>query len=130
MFREITVTCDQGRLGIQLQAMLTADGVAVFLTGGEKPHVGGMAMSVPWGSQPALKHRPQTWVTPRSGHRDADVAALVAEYLCREIGCCAAVIAGIHIDNATSQEIDLLVQNSLAAAGQLVEKLKQMVEID
>jgi len=124
------VTCGEGRLGVHIQAILTADGLAVFLTGGEKPHIGGVVMSVPWSSQLVSGRRPQTWVTPRSGHRDTDVATLVAEHLCKEIGCCTAVIAGIHIDNATSQEIDILVQNSLEAAQQLIEKIKQIVEID
>lgn len=130
MREEIVFTCGEGRLSIQIQAILTGDGVAVFLTGGEKPHVGGVAMSVPRHPRTASGQRPQTWVTPRSGHRDSDVATLVAEQLCRETGCCAAVIAGIHIDRASRQEIDALVQNSLEAARLLADRIKQIVEIE
>ncbi len=119
----------QGRLGIQVQAILTADGVAVTLTGGEKPHVGGMAMSVPRYAPAIPAQRPQTWITPRSGHRDSDVAALVAEQLCLDTGCCVAVIAGIHIDAAIPSEIDMLLDNSQQAARLLSHRIKQILEI-
>lgn len=127
---DIMLLYGEGRLRVQLQAILTTDGVAITLTGGEKPHVGGMAMSVPRYPQTVPVQRPQTWITPRSGHRDSDVAALVAEQLCQETGCCTAVIAGIHIDAASPWEIELLVQNSLEAARKLAHRIKQILEIN
>ncbi len=123
------VTYGEGRLSIQLQAILTADGVAVTLTGGEKPHVGGMALSVPRHPPIIPAQRPHTWIIPRCGHRDSDVAALVAEQLCKDTGCCVAVIAGIHIDSATPSEIGMLVQNSQQATRLLADRIKEIMEI-
>lgn len=127
---DIMLSYGEGRLGVMVQAVLTSDGVAVTLTGGEKPHVGGMAMSVPRHPPTIPSQRPQTWITPRSGHRDSDVAVLVAEQLCQQTGCCTAVIAGIHIDAATPNEIELLVQNSLEAARRLAHRIKQILETE
>jgi hypothetical protein len=123
---QIALSYGEGRLRVHIHATLTVDGAAVILTGGERPHVGGMAMSVPR----AHTGRPETWITPRPGHRDSDVATLVAELLCRETGCCTAVIAGIHIDQATREEIDLLVENSQEAARRLGDKIKQIWETE
>lgn len=126
MNRDLSLSYGEGRLQVYVQATLTVDGLAIVLTGGERPHVGGMAMSVP---RP-LAGRPDTWITPRQGHRDSDVATLVAELLCRETGCCTAVIAGIHIDQATPGEIDLLIQNSQEAARRLANIIKQKLEAE
>lgn len=130
MREQISLSYGEGRLGVHILATLTADGVAITLTGGERPHVGGMAMSIPRQQQTELKSRPETWITPRPGHRDSDIATLVAELLCRETGCCTAVIAGIHIDQATREEIDLLLQNSQEATRRLGYKIKQIWETE
>ncbi len=124
--QNISMSRGEGRSLICMQATLTEDGLAVILTGGEKPHVGGMAMSVPYpGSS-----RPNTWIIPRRGHRDSDAATQVAELLCRKTSCCTAVISGIHIEQATAEEIELLLENSRELARQLGDKIKQIQEID
>lgn len=122
MDQHISLFCGEGRLRVHIQATLTADGLAVVLTGGERPHVGGMAMSVPR----SRTGRPDTWVIPRPGHRDSAAATPVAELLCRETGYCTAVIAGLHVDRATPEEIDTLLRNSQEAARQLSYKIKQI----
>ncbi len=121
---EIKISHGEGKYKINISAIITGDGVAAVLTGGERPHVGGSALSVPRSGNDAGKNRYDTWITPRPGHRDADVAALVARIICEDTGMTAAVTAGIHIDNASREEINILIENSREAARLLTNKIK------
>lgn len=127
MFDEaLNITYGEGRYEILLRVQATADGLSSLLTGGEKPHVGGMAMSVPRAGQSGGKILCDTWITPRPGHRDAELAARVSELICSATNQTTAVVCGIHIGNAQKSEISLLVENSLAAARLFVNKYKEI----
>lgn len=123
---EIKVSCGDGRYLINISAIATGDGVAVILTGGERPHVGGSAMSVPRSGREDTKSRCDTWITPRPGHRDSEAAALVSRILCEGTGMTTAVTAGIHIENAASEEINILMENSREVARLLINKIKEL----
>jgi len=122
----INITCGEGRYEISLRVQATADGLSGLLTGGEKPHVGGVAMSVPRMGQSGGKTLCDTWITPRPGHRDAELAARVSELICSDTHQTTAIVAGIHIGNAQKSEISILVENSLAAARLFVNKYKEI----
>lgn len=127
MFEEaLNITYGEGRYEISLKVQATADGLSGLLTGGERPHVGGMAMSVPRMRPGGGKILCDTWITPRPGHRDAQLAARVSEFICSSTNQTTAVVAGIHIGNARKSEISLLVENSLAAARLFVNKYKEI----
>jgi len=111
-----------------MSAIITSDGVSITVTGGEKPHVGGMAMSIPFFKQENEKITCDTWVTPRSGHKDDQVAAMVARQVCLETGQATAVVAGIHIDHAQGAEIEQLVENSRQASKIISSKISEMME--
>lgn len=122
---ELNITYGEGRYEISLRVQATADGLSGLLTGGEKPHVGGMAMSSPRTEQGGGKIQCDTWITPRPGHRDAELAARVSRLICSATGQTTAITAGIHIGNAQKSEIALLVENSLAAARLFINKYKE-----
>lgn len=127
MFDEaLNITYGEGRYEISLRVQATADGLSGLLTGGEKPHVGGMALSVPRIGQSGAKILCDTWITPRPGHRDAELAAQVSQLICAATNQTTAVVAGIHIGNAQKSEIALLVENSLAAARMFINKYKEI----
>ncbi|KNZ69518.1 hypothetical protein Tfer_1762 [Thermincola ferriacetica] len=127
--QEIRVSSGEGRYKINILAVITGEGIAVTLTGGEKPHVGGTTLSVPRTSlqdQGCLSC--DTWITPVPGHKDAEMAASVGERLCRETGLVAAVVAGVHIDGAEDWEIRQLVANASVAADKLCHEIKKLQE--
>jgi hypothetical protein len=125
---EVKVTYGEGRYHIEISSVVTGDGISITITGGEKPHIGGVALSVPRRSLGGEKVSCDTWVMPVPGHKDTEVAVPVAEMVSRETGRTVAVAAGIHIDRAEERELRTLVENSLAAAGLLLEQIGELSE--
>ncbi len=126
--KEVKVTYGDGRYRIEISSVITADGISITVTGGEKPHIGGVALSVPRRSLGSDKVSSDTWVMPVPGHKDTEVAVPVAEMVSRKVGRTVAVAAGIHIDRAEEREIRTLVENSLAAARLLMEQIGELSE--
>lgn len=125
---EFKISCGEGRYLINVLALVTADGISITLTGGEKPHVGAMAMSVPGSSAENNKMSCDTWIIPRAGHKDDQAAAQVARQVCLATGQPVAVTAGIHIDQAEDWEIEQLLDHCRQAASLVGIKINDMME--
>ncbi len=125
MQRGLTYVSGEGRYRVQVVAQVTDDGISATITGGEKPHVGGVALSVPRISLNGDAGSCDTWLTPVPGHKDVLVAAPAAERLCKAFGCSVAVTAGIHIDDAEKWEIDKLIEHSETVVKHLCDELKK-----
>jgi len=125
---ELKQSYGEDRYIINMIAIVTLDGISLTVTGGEKPHVGAMAMSVPRRTAGEDKLSCDTWVTPRSGHKDDQAAALIARQVCMETRQTTAVVAGIHIDQAQAEEIEQLLENSRQAARLLSIRINEMME--
>lgn len=123
---ELKLSYGEGRYIIYISAVITMDGISAIITGGEKPHVGGSSLSVPRPQNGEGKIHCDTWITPRPGHRDCEVAALVSRMICTDTGMTAAVIAGIHIDKAEKEEVNQLIENSREATRLLTKKIKEL----
>lgn len=129
MQEEIRFDYSEGRYRIGILAVITADGISVTLTGGEVPHVGGTALSVPrYREDDGLTC--DSWVTPRPGHRDCEAAALVSKIVCLETGQATACVSGIHIARAQQSEIELLLDNCRQAAYLLSHKIKDIIHTE
>lgn len=100
------LTLGEGKYSIRLRALGTGgDGLVVFLTGGEKPHLGGVSLaSVPAGESSVLSHC-DTWDLTLPGHKDKELARCIARQICLATGEPVSVNAGIHIDNASKEDI-------------------------
>lgn len=142
--QEIKLSYGEGKYRININALVTADGISVNMTGGEKPHVGGVALSVP---RPSLANRIcgddlavseasaikgkvscDTWLTPVPGHKDIHVAGPASEQITRATGEKTVVVAGVHIDNASPEELQLLLENAQKATGLLLDKINNLQE--
>lgn len=125
--RSFAVQAGDGPLCVTLNVIETAGhGLVCFLSGGTLPHVGGQALASPGpllhGAQ--LSHT-DMWIATVPGHKDADAAAAVARRLCLATGQPVSVAAGIHVDDATPEQIETLLQNCLDAAGLAVAELEE-----
>jgi len=124
MVRTLTVTAGTGRYRIEVLTTLTAEGLVVQILGGEKPHVGAIAIALP---RPSLSSpgelRTSTTVVPLYGHRDDEIARPAAEKLAVACAQPVVVVAGVHIEAATREEIELLVAN----VSEAVEELTRLV---
>jgi len=112
LVEQMFFTAGEGRYRVDLVASVMGDGLAVQLYGGEKPHIGAVAISLP---RPSLSDNARiscnTTVVPLLGHKDDEVAKPVAEEIAIACGKPVVVVAGIHVDDAGPEDIKKLVEN-------------------
>ena len=102
----IELTAGEGKYRIRLRVLGTdGNGLVVFLTGGEKPHLGGVSLAaIPRADSAELSHC-DTWDVTLPGHKDKELARYIARQICLATGEPVSVNAGIHIDNASKEDI-------------------------
>lgn len=102
----IELTHGEGRYSIRLRALETGgNGLVVFLTGGEKPHLGGVSLAAPpYAGASELSHC-DTWDLTLPGHKDKELARSIARQIFLAVGEPVSVNVGIHIDNASEEDI-------------------------
>ncbi|MEW6064321.1 MAG: hypothetical protein ACOY3U_06870 [Bacillota bacterium] len=127
MIKTLIVSAGEGRYRVELVTSFTAEGLVCQLYGGERPHVGAVVLSIP---RPSLQD-PCQWssnssVLPMLGHKEDELAKPVAEKLAKYFKQPVVLVAGIHIDHATGEEIKLLVDH----CWQTVDKLLNYPERD
>lgn len=124
MIKTKTVCVGEGRFQVYLLTSFTGDGLVCQLFGGEKPHVGAVVLSIP---RPSLKDTNQiscnSSILPRLGHKEDELAKPVGERLAKFFNQPVVVVAGIHIDQATEEELKLLMNNCWQAVEQLIDKV-------
>ena len=110
-FKEKRIQFEKTVLGHPLRAELTAldHGVHILLTGGERTHVGAVSICNEEGVQ-TLELR---------GHKESILSALWAGRLYQTWDIPVTVVCGIHYDNATKEELCLIVE----AAGEMLEEV-------
>lgn len=116
------VESGSGKHKVFLFATVTTQGILAHLVGGEEPHLGAVVLSIP---RPSLANPEVVSCTsstiPLVGHKDDEAARPLAEMLARATGAPVSVAAGIHIDNATGDDIELLQKNCLECGKKLLE---------
>ena len=104
--------CGEGRFRITLEIKRLAEGLQALLTGGEKPHIGATVLALPRTSlQDAESRSCDCYVLPVPGHKDDIIAKKCASDLCEATGEAVCVTAGVHVDNATKDDLEQLVRN-------------------
>ena len=123
MLRQVEVQAGTGKYAVCLIGTITADGLIVQLLGGEKPHVGAVVLTVlrpdSIGNE---KVKCNSTVVPRLGHREDDIAKPIAEEIAKALRQTVALVAGIHIDNATAEDIKILLENCHMATKLFIDK--------
>jgi len=98
------LTWGKGKYKVWLEQKKIGGDLVYFLGGGEKPHIGSIIIS-----EPGKK----TKITKFHGHYDYIVLKPIAEAACKKYKRKVIAIGGIHVDNATKEEINILVKNCL-----------------
>ena len=127
MFNQaIEVFFGKGKYKVKGILVLTSNGFIVLVLGGEDPHIGAVAISVPRSSlKDKNKISSTTSVYTLVGHKDDEIAKPNAERLAREFNELVVVIAGIHVNDATEEEIKILINNSEKMIEKILKKLKK-----
>jgi len=111
----------EGRCHITLMLTDTGHGLHGLLTGGEKPHVGGVVLAIPRLSLSGDEWSSDVFITPVPGHKDVDVARTVADRLARELHVPVAITAGIHSDHLCQEELSQLICHCETVTGSALE---------
>lgn len=82
--------------------------LCVIISGGDKPHIGCVTLSVP---RPSLSTSGGTSATTSvlnlMGHKDDEAAKYVSHLLSSKLNKNVVVTCGIHVDNITCEEIEI-----------------------
>lgn len=115
---------EDGEYSVWATMTLLDEGVCVCVGGGQS-HVGTMVLALP---RESLRRNGSIACTVSTinvlGHKDDIVALPLAEGLCREFNMPVTVTAGIHIDEATSADIERLQGNALELLRLLCDGLR------
>ena len=96
------ITSGEGKYKVFFEKKELDDDLIYVLGGGERSHIGGIVIC-----EPDKKPR----IIKFEGHRDYIVLQPIAEAACKKYKKKIVAIGGVHVDNATKKEIDLLVKN-------------------
>lgn len=109
----ITETYGSGKYIVNISIHDTnGSGLAVFVRGGDKPHLGGVALASPGIELHGKKLSScDLWTITVPGHKDAELAQRIAKKICIASGEPVSVSLGIHVENATPEEIELICRN-------------------
>jgi hypothetical protein len=96
------ITSGRGKYKVWLSSHRIGDDLVFFLGGGQRAHVGGVVIA-----QPGKKVK----TVRLTGHYDDIVLKPIAETACKKYKTKVIAVGGVHVDNATKEEITLLVKN-------------------
>ena len=123
MFFELKV--GKGKMQVNIEAHLFSDGLSVSLFGGDKPHIGAVALSIP---RKSLKDKKSiscsSSILTVTGHKDDVIAKEMSEAISKAANITVTVVAGVHIDNARKSDIEQVRRNCRKASQKLIELVK------
>jgi len=122
--REFTITTAEGQYDLSASVRLIGEDVLVAIWGGEKPHIGAVAVAQP---RPSLKD-PRITSSNASvfsflGHKEDELAKAAAEILAATLKTNVVVTAGIHWDNLPAEGIQQVIRNSEKLVDLILEKV-------
>ncbi len=112
----LIISVGKGRYGIKLESYSIGKDMLIVITGGEEEHIGAATLI-------ETKGHLQTII--KRGHKDHVISQRVANIIYDTIGDDLLVVCGIHIDDASKDEIDILVNNVQVCVDKFIEKNKK-----
>ena len=127
---DMRILLSEGDTPYVINAELTrvGDDLVCIITGGTHPHIGAVAFA-----EPAISAHPVTGVMIErgsepfvrtlvgDGHKDALPAEMFAKALCLHYDVNVVCTSGIHVDNATQEEIGIMLKNLTGLLEKLLE---------
>ncbi|MEW5922319.1 MAG: hypothetical protein AB1796_15535 [Bacillota bacterium] len=120
------VSLSEGRMPYQVRAdaLTIGDDLVVMVSGGEKPHVGAVAVGIP---RPSLDTPEAVSATASVfamiGHKEDDVARMMARGLAAALQRNIVVTVGIHVDNIAPEGIRIIEESCSTMLKRLIEQL-------
>ncbi len=124
MEKDISSVSGKDRLSVAAQASLIGSDLLVCVHGGERPHLGAVAMAFPCQSG-ETGVQAYASVISAPGHRDDVLAHRLALGMCKVIRRTVCMTVGIHVDHASEDDIRELSANAEEVIRQLTDILKE-----
>ena len=123
---EFTINTSEGAYDICASVRRIGPDILVAIWGGEKPHIGAVAMAQP---RPSLKDPEVTSATASVfayvGHKEDELAKAAAQILAATLKTNVVVAAGIHWDNLPPEGIQQVIKNSEVLVEMILEKISE-----
>jgi hypothetical protein len=117
---------DEDRYSLRASARWIGGDLLVAIWGGERPHIGAVALAQP---RPSLKDSGVMSATASVlcvvGHKEDDLVKEASELLAAALNTRVAVAAGIHWDHLDEGGIRAVKQNSRALVDRIAEEMKE-----
>jgi hypothetical protein len=122
--REFTVQTEEDAYNLSASVRLIGADVLVAIWGGEKPHIGAVAVAQP---RPSLKD-PKLTSSSASviclvGHKEDELVKATAEILAATLKTQVVVTAGIHWDNLAPEAIQQIIRHSEILVDMILARL-------
>ena len=121
---DFTVRTTEGEYDLEAAVRRIGGDLLVAVWGGEKPHIGAVAVAEP---RPSLRDSSLTSASASVicvlGHKEDDLAKATSEVLASVLNTRVVVTAGIHWDNITPQGIERVIGNSEILVDLILKKL-------
>ncbi len=126
MTDDFSVKTNEGSYDIVARVMRIGGDLLVAVYGGEKPHIGAVAVAQP---RPSLRDASRISSTAsvfcRVGHKEDDLAKATAEVLSATLNTAVVVTAGIHWDDLDETGIKIVIQNSRLLVEMILDQLAE-----
>ena len=105
--KEVAVefTVDAAGFALLCSVQPMGDDCIIALQGGDKAHIGSTAMAVPRPSLTGVGRSATVSTLNRTGHKDDFLANPIAHAVAARLDCVVTCVAGIHVDDATPEQI-------------------------
>lgn len=98
----LMITSGMGKHQVQLEKHELGAHLLYVLKGGENPHIGGVVLCEPGKKSKSIR---------LGSHKDHLVLLPLAKVACEKYDTTVIVVGGIHVDNATKQDIEIILRN-------------------
>jgi|GEM_PF-502587 len=105
------ISVGEGRYAVALECHNIGKDRLVVITGGEEEHIGSVTL---------IEEQNHLQTMIKKGHKDHIVSEKMANIIYDKIGKDLLVICGIHIEDASKEEIDSLVRNAKECVAQFL----------
>jgi hypothetical protein len=96
------ITYGEGKYNVWVEEKKIGEDLLYILGGGERTHIGGIVICEPDTTSKVIRLK---------GHYDDIVLKPIAEAACTKYKTKVVAVGGVHVDNASKEEIEKLVDN-------------------
>ncbi len=125
---QVRSSVGDGIFKVIAEVKIIGDDLMISVWGGTKPHIGSISVSVP---RPSLQDNTIMSATSSIinliGHKDEVVARKFSEQLAAKFNRNAIATAGVHIDDITENQINIIMQNITTLCLDVINKLGEII---